>query len=122
MQAHAEIAGSGYADEKFPAEDVSLTSNESAANIDVELDLRAIVERVESIASDILGRDLANAVTSAEVIADAGLSSLMAVEFKKRIGHEINATLPVRILYEFETFAELAEEIYRLTLLSQRTQ
>nr|WP_198359315.1 type I polyketide synthase [Streptomyces fildesensis] len=70
-----------------------------------------LLELVRSVTASVLGHASAEEIEDDSEFIDLGFSSLLAVEFRDRIGAAVGARLSAAVIYEYETPEELAEHL-----------
>ncbi|MEU3459727.1 type I polyketide synthase [Streptomyces sp. NPDC006733] len=73
-----------------------------------------LLDLVRTVTASVLGHASAEEVEADSEFIDLGFSSLLAVEFRDRIGAAVGARLSAAVIYEYETPDELAEHLLEI--------
>ncbi|MCM2426166.1 type I polyketide synthase [Streptomyces sp. RKAG337] len=73
-----------------------------------------LLDLVRSVTASVLGHASAEEIEADSEFIDLGFSSLLAVEFRDRIGAAVGARLSAAVIYEYETPEELAEHLLEI--------
>jgi acyl carrier protein len=70
-----------------------------------------IITHIQAQVAGILGLDATHLPNAQQGFFDMGLDSLMAIELKNRLEHDLRVTLPATLAFEYPTIHDLAEYI-----------